>query len=286
MSLVDRLRECDRHDLRDFRPLWIGGLRCGWLRPSLMRMLLERPPLVRPARGGVALADTLDSYAARSEAVHTLLLELRDTGVVADWWDEPCAVVPGWGKPPLMQVERAGLDLFGFKSFGVHLNGYVRTAGGVELWIARRARGRSSFPGRLDHLAAGGQPLGLTPSENMVKECGEEAGIPADLAGALRRAGALAYRCDLPGGLNDDRIFVFDLELPEDFEPRNEDGEVESFERMTVGEVLDRMRGTRDFKFNVPPVILDFLLRHGWFPERDPEYEALGRAVASMRREP
>lgn len=283
MSLLDRLRACDRHDLRDFRPFWIGACCYGWVRPAFMRLLLDRGTVFQADRGGVALDPRLEDYESRSDAMHAEMLGLRAGGHLPGWWDEPCEVVERWRAMPVMQIERAAQDPFGLKSFGVHLNGYVRTDDGVEMWIARRAEEKTQFPGELDHLAAGGQPLGLTRRENMIKESGEEAGLPADVASAMVPAAGIAYRCDLPEGLNDDCIFVYDLEVPADFEPRNEDGEVASFERMPVAEVLERLRTTDDFKFNVGPVILDFLLRHDLLPEDDPEHGAVRDHIQRMR---
>ena len=46
--------------------------------------------------------------------------------------------------------------------------------------------GRHSYPGMLDNMVAGGQPAGLSLMENVVKEAGEEAGIPCAVAGTAR----------------------------------------------------------------------------------------------------
>jgi hypothetical protein len=42
------------------------------------------------------------------------------------------------------------------------------------------------------------------------------------------------------------------------------------------------VRDTDDFKFNVPLVILDFLVRHGWLRPEDPDYVEI---VAGLRRD-
>jgi hypothetical protein len=36
--------------------------------------------------------------------------------------------------------------------------------------------------GMYDHIVAGGQPYGITPLDNVIKECEEEASIPIELA--------------------------------------------------------------------------------------------------------
>ena len=77
-------------------------------------------------------------------------------------------------------------------------------------------------------------------------------------------------------------MFLYDLELPEDFIPRNTDGEISSFALIPVEEVAARVRSGSDFKFNVNLVIIDFLIRHGYLsPDLEPEYLDL---VTGLRR--
>jgi hypothetical protein len=73
-------------------------------------------------------------------------------------------------------------------------------------------------------------------------------------------------------GIRDDVLFVYDLETPADFVPRCNDGEIAEFELMPAAAVLERVRDTQDFKFNVNLVILDFAVRHGLLRPDDPEY--------------
>lgn len=40
-----------------------------------------------------------------------------------------------------------------------------------------------------DHIVAGGQPYGITPIDNVIKECEEEASIPIELAKLAKPAG-------------------------------------------------------------------------------------------------
>jgi hypothetical protein len=54
--------------------------------------------------------------------------------------------------------------------------------------------------------------------------------------------------------------------------PKNRDGEIVEFALMPADSVVERVRATDDFKFNVNLVILDFALRHGLIPVEDPEY--------------
>jgi len=73
-------------------------------------------------------------------------------------------------------------------------------------------------------------------------------------------------------GIRDDVLFVYYIKLPDAFEPKNSDGEIVRFDLMPAEAVVDRVRRTDDFKFNVNLVILDFALRHGLISVDDPEY--------------
>ncbi len=87
--------------------------------------------------------------------------------------------------------------------------------------------------------------------------------------------GAVSYRCERPEGLRDDVFFCYDLELPEDFTPANQDGEVESFALWPIDEVLARIRDTDDFKFNVNLVVLDLAIRLGLITPDEPDYQEI-----------
>jgi hypothetical protein len=60
--------------------------------------------------------------------------------------------------------------------------------------------------------------------------------------------------------------------MPVEFLPKNRDGEIVEFTLVPADSVIERVRTTRDFKFNVNLVILDFALRHGLLRAEDPEY--------------
>src|SRR5437868_5954588 len=84
--------------------------------------------------------------------------------------------------------------------------------------------------------------------------------------------GAVTYCMETELGIRDDVLFVYDIKLPDAFEPKNSDGEIVRFDLMPAEAVVDRVRKTDDFKFNVNLVILDFALRHGLISVEDPEY--------------
>ncbi|MCX5614318.1 MULTISPECIES: NUDIX hydrolase [Bombella] len=167
------------------------------------------------------------------------------------------------------QIDRALIPVFGVEASGVHMNGLVRKTDGLYLWVAHRSPHKRLDPSKLDHLVAGGMSSGLTPLETLVKEAEEEAAIPADIAQQAHHASTLHYAMTRPEGLRRDKLYCYDLTLPETFIPHANDGEVESFHLTPIQEVFQRVRESDDFKFNVNLVLLDLFLRLEMFDKQD-----------------
>jgi len=277
MAYLDHIRACNNFDPSGFRPFEVGPDRVGFVAHDLAEELRRWPAAFRVAQDSVALSPDLSDFESRSRAIDAPLRTLAEEGQIEAWRDEPYPVTPDWHTPPVMRVERAACPRLGIRAFGVHINGFVRKPDGIHMWVARRAYDKPTFPGMLDNMVAGGQPLGIGLMENVVKECGEEAGIPADLARRAIAVGMISYTHQPPeGGCKPDQMFCYDLELPEDFTPVPADGEVEEFYLWPIGQVAERVRDTFDFKFNCNPCIIDFLIRHGILdPDAEPDYTAL-----------
>ncbi|XP_045792246.1 nudix hydrolase 20, chloroplastic-like isoform X2 [Trifolium pratense] len=183
-------------------------------------------------------------------------------------------VKSSFDKPIFFSLERAAAPYFGIKAYGIHMSGYVELDGEKHLWIAKRSHSKSTYPGMLDHLVAGGLPHGIDCQENVVKECEEEAGIPR-----AKPVGAVSYM-DIDGyRYKRDVLFCYDLILPESFVPKNEDGEVESFKLIPVKQVAEVIRTTQFFKPNCAIVIIDFLFRHGYISPENHGYLNLLRSL-------
>ncbi|SCV71061.1 BQ2448_3823 [Microbotryum intermedium] len=184
-------------------------------------------------------------------------------------------------------MERAACALFGLTTFGVHCTAYVEEEGEpVKMWVPRRAATKQTWPSFLDNTVAGGITAGDSPRESMIRECAEEASLPPSyVARHLRSTGCVVYTYRTEHGwLQPEVQYVYDLRL----EPphklgqagvevviptcNHEDGEVESFELIELEEVL-RLIVDGEFKPNCGVVVVDWLLRHGWFPfEADTRY--------------
>jgi len=283
MSFLDHIERCNAHDLSQFRPWFIGTTRAGWVHRDFAPLLARRPDLFTPTPAGWCLSDELATPRARTAAVEAFLRDLAREGWFSAWRDERYPITPDLKRPALMAMERAAVPSFGVRAFGVHLTGYVRRGDGLHIWVPRRARDKATYPGMLDNTVAGGHPDGMGLLHNVIKECFEEASIPAEIARQAKAVGAITYCHQSGRELKPDVQYVFDLELPDDFICRSHDGEVESFELWPVADVMARVRDSFDFKYNCNLVLIDFFVRHGLIAADDPDYFAI---VAGLRRHP
>ena len=272
MSLIDRIEECRRWQRPGYWAFIIADKALGWVAQGFAQRLAEFPKVFQVGPGRVELAGDLKDYASRSAAVAEVLGRFNDEGLIKGWRNEPYPVGLDFYSPPLLQMERAAVPLFGVRAYGVHLNGFTGQGRDLKLWVAKRSRTKQTAPGKLDHLVAGGQPLGLSLVDNLVKECAEEAGMSAALARTSRPAGFVSYVTERVEGLRNDICFAFDIDLPAEFRPKNIDGEIEEFYLWPIEQVRERLMATDDFKFNVALVNIDFLVRRGYLSPDEPGY--------------
>ncbi len=245
----------------------IGSSPVGWVGRKLADALAEFPG-VRRGEAAIVLTD--------GAALPAIARTLSARGFHR-WRGEAFDVRADPDGPALARIDRGALPAFGIEAAGAHLNGLVRRSDGSHLWVARRAADKALDPGKLDHITAGGVPAGLTPWQTLIKEAEEEAAIPPALASRAIPAARIVYAMERPEGLRRDRIHCYDLDLPQDFIPQAADGEVESFELWPIHRVLEAVRDTDAFKFNVNLVLIDLFLRMGLIAGA--EASALRRAL-------
>jgi 8-oxo-dGTP pyrophosphatase MutT (NUDIX family) len=271
MSFRDHIVSCNNYDPARVVPLFAGRDRVGLLRRDNAAALRRFPDVFAVADDRVTLVARGD-IAAVSRAVDAVVDALVVEKRIPKSRYETFDVAPRWGAPVVFRLDRGAVPFFGTRAYGVHLNGYRRDRSTLDLWVGRRAPNKSVAPDKLDNIVAGGIGNGHGLEETLLKEGEEEASIPRSLTSRAVPAGAVSYRMETELGIRDDVLFVFDLEMPADFVPKNQDGEIVHFELTPASAVLDRVRTSDDFKFNVNLVILDFALRHGILRPDDPEY--------------
>lgn len=281
MSLLDRINYCRHREPDRFRRFLVAGAPVGWVGHRLADRLRGCPDTFDVAEDSVRVRDALDSADRRSGAVAEALERLREEGWFPGWRDEYFAVGPSFHSHPLMRIERGAARHFGIRAYCVQLNGATERDGHVQMWVARRALTKPVGPGKLDQIVGGGLPIGISVRDNLLKECAEEASIPAELALRARPAGAVAYWRQEDDLSDDEVLFNYDLDLPAGFTPINADGEVAGFELWPIERVKQVLADGDEFLFDVALCIIDFLLRRGFVGADDPDYIEIAEGLWS-----
>nr|XP_036226493.1 nudix hydrolase 20, chloroplastic isoform X2 [Bactrocera oleae] len=238
----------------DIRPFLVEGEQVGLVKADVIKQLQRYPEIfcIRNCeftkQGIVELNPAFRDYAERTKQVDIVLRDLRSKGIFSalqGWRDEYYEVKSEYRS--LLKMDRSATPLFGVRKYGVDINGYVQhPTQGLCIWLQQRSNTKETWPGKWDNMVGGGLSVGYGIKETAIKEAAEEASIPSDLVKNLVSA-----------------------ELPLDFVPQNADGEVQAFELLPAKECVERVF-TQDFKTTSCPVVIDFLIRHGYItPENE-----------------
>ena len=137
---------------------------------------------------------------------------------------------------------------------------------GENMWLARRSSSKPTDPGMLDNLVGGGIGAKLSVHDTLVKEAWEEAGIPAELAQRATAAGSVELLREVEEGVQSERIHVYELELPSDFAPANQDGEVAEFRLVPLAEARRLVEETDELTVDAALVALEYFNRRSVRP--------------------
>jgi len=239
----------------DHVPLALRGRVCGWLAPATAACLL-RPP--SPFGFEACWVAPSRPVAASQEATHLLgwaTERLRESGIVRIGRPEMLDVFAS-GNELIGTAERAACRALGIETRSVQLNAFDRSG---ALFAARRASHKLSDPDRWDNLAGGMIASDESDVQALAREAYEEAGLTLEGVSVVRGS-SLRVQRPVAEGLMIETAQVFDVVLPDDFVPKNLDGEVAGFELRSVESALDGVeRG--DFTLQASLAILDSLRR-------------------------
>jgi 8-oxo-dGTP pyrophosphatase MutT (NUDIX family) len=281
MSYLDRIRACQRFEPAEFLPFVVEGEGIGFVRPGFAECLARCRDVFVVTDDRVMLASGLDTPERRTASVRDALRDLAEQGALPALRAESYDVYSPSSGAPLFSIDRVAVPRFGILATGVHLNGIVRTAEGLHMWVGRRSRHKRTAPSRLDQLVAGGRSAGMGVRDTLYKEAEEEASIPLHVIEHAVPVGVVTYCTELGEGLRRDVLFVYDLALPADFVPVNTDEELEDFFLWPIERIMQTVRDTDDYKFNCALVVIDFLVRSGLLPADDPDYVAINEGLRS-----
>lgn len=188
---------------------------------------------------------------------------LAARGLLTRWRNETYQIGLADHGSAFFEIERAAVRFFGFTAQAVHLNGLVTRNGNASMWVAQRSPHKPIDPGMLDNLVGGGIGGGLDAEQTLIKECWEEAGIRASIAARATRAGSIRVCREVPDGLHAETIHMYDLKLPADFEPVNQDGEVAQFRCLRLEAVAEELASDAPYTVDAALVAIDCLRRKG-----------------------
>ena len=253
------LHQATAHDAAARVPFVLNGRSVGSVARAHLAAL--RALGVVAGEQGVTLQATDAALAALNDA-------LRAKGLILAWRDEPFAIFDPGSGARLGTMERAAARFWGTLTLGAHANGYVADTQGrpTHLWIAQRAFTKATDPGKHDNLIGGGVPDGQSPLQTLQREGWEEAGLPAAALQAARAGSVLRLLRDIPEGLQHEWLHAYDLPLPPDLQPQNQDGEVAGFACLPLAEALALAAGDT-MTVDAALVTLDFALRHALLDE-------------------
>ncbi|NQW09364.1 MAG: DUF4743 domain-containing protein [Alphaproteobacteria bacterium] len=275
MSFLDHVRRCNAYELSGFVPFRVGEVKLGWIRRGLSLELRRFGSRFHVFEDLVHLDPSLRTPDARTEAMADTVAVLAADGLIPPPRDELYPAIERPGAEAQFEIDRAACTSFGIANRGFHLNGLVGAGGDTRMWVARRALNKTTAPGALDNMVAGGHPAGLSARENLIKECAEEAGIPEDLAITAVPASMISYTMEVEDGLRRHAFWSYDLHVPEGFTPVAVDGEVDSFELMEPDHVAAIVETSEQFKYNCNLVVIDWLMRSGRIDPEHTDYLAL-----------
>jgi hypothetical protein len=237
MSLLAKTLRCNARNLMGYVPFYSGGAHLGFVTPARADVLMAHADVFRIESGQLSFHQNLRTPEMRTHALAEIAPDLAKTGAFSRPRGELYAAKNSWHDPAQFLIDRAHVVGFGLRAYGVHINGYVRKPDGLHLWIGTRAMNSAVEPGKLDNMVAGGQPYNLSLMDN---------------------------------------LFCFDLEMPDNQQPMNKDGEITGFALLPLDHVLHLVATSERFKFNVNLVLIDFAIRHGAItPDQSSDYEQL-----------
>ena len=265
-ALEEMLQNTARSAPHDFMPIYCtaapqGTAPIGYLNPEFIPFLkasLQEEPIsyLQLAHDRLTIQKAIPL--ALSKSLREMADRMRQEGFIPGWRNEEFAWTAKDGHE-YFRLERAAFRTFGFQSMASHVNGYTKSG---QLWLGRRSETKATDPGRLDNLAAGGIGADETPWVNARRELWEEAGVPRHIADQINPVGRIHMRRPIANrGFHDEQLFVYDLELPENFIPTNHDGEVSGFIQIPLSEAAARILAD-EFTSDAAFVTADFILRN------------------------
>ena len=267
---LEALTELNKYELTNFKPIIIKEKKVGWINNKNQELLSKNSFLFAHRE-----QNTLEIELSEAELFfQKIYTELVNKNLVKTDVKEKCPVFETnslepltnfdynrkFGEKKMFDVQRSILGFFGLPAYGVHLNGWKVKKKEIFFLLAKRSKKIIKFPGLYDNLVGGGVTSNLSIEENLAKEAYEEAGIIQSRIKRAKPRSAISYIHTNQRFFSPSVIFTYDLELIDEEEFKNTDGEIESFEYFGTNEVFE-LAEKKLIKPNCFIPIIDFFVR-------------------------
>ncbi len=247
--------------------LHVDGQALGWLNPATAAVIAQYyPQATQQDAANCSLQLAAGDYAGRSQALQALAEHLRSQGLAPGWRNEAMVLFDSQGRP-YAQLERTLFRALGLRTRSVHLNAWVCTQQGAELWVAQRSASKSVDPGLRDNLVGGGVSAQESIALALSREAWEEAGLR--FKRQPRPLQRLNIERRMRHGIQREHVYVHEAWLAPHFQPQNQDGEVAAQQRLPLPEVMTLLLAGH-FTRDAALVILDGLCRQRFFGAETP----------------
>ena len=267
---LDALTALNKYKLTNFKPIIIREKKVGWINNKNQELLSKNSFLFANKKQNIIELKLSDA----EHFFQKMYTELVSKNLVRTDVNEKCPVFETnsleplinfdyslkFGEKKMFDVQRSILGFFGLPAYGVHLNGWKVKKKENFFLLAKRSKKILKFPGLYDNLVGGGLTSNLSIEENLAKEAYEEAGIIKSRIKKAKPGSAISYIHTNQRFFSPSVIFTYDLELIDEEEFRNTDGEIESFRYFGTNEVF-QLAEKKLIKPNCFIPIIDFLVR-------------------------
>ncbi|MGN1209572.1 MAG: NUDIX domain-containing protein [Duodenibacillus sp.] len=225
-------------------PFILNGRRCGTVVPEAVKRiksaltLLPNTPLVITDKAVIVdvIGGDVDAALAR------LAKQCFKAGLFFQWRNELLDLIDPDTRRVLAHAERGLFRLLGLTTMSVYVVGMSEDG---RMWTGLRSHTKHVDPGMWDTLAAGMIASGETVAEAAMRELSEEAGLSQNDVRPVGQTLALTMRRAVPEGWMHEIAFCRRYVVRNGAHVHNVDGEVETFELVSIDEMLERIRARR-----------------------------------------
>ena len=260
MTFYKRINECNMFNEINYFKFYVKNFHVGYIKKKNLNLIKKFPNILKFDNQKVLLDKKFNNFNKRSLAIDKIFKYLVKEKKITSKHREFFPVFHLFKFKPLLKIQRLLGPFFGIQFFGTHINGFVKKKKKFFMWIGKRSK-KGNFPNALDQIVAGGLPYEVSVKKNLIKEAYEEANISKSLITNAKYIGTISYRVENKIGLSRYLLFCYDLELPHNFIPKNNDGEVLRFYLWPIDKILKIIKTSRRFKFDCALVIINYALK-------------------------